>query len=118
MTPATVCPPCDEVLAAAHLAVLRALELVGRRMVPRSAKNTAPEVAVWARHTVLAVDGPAELDRLMAGAWQMLEVAMPDRPDLVTALDAYTREAVYEGTAHTVDALAAHLTRAGVIGGG
>lgn len=115
MTP-TACPPCDEVLQAAHVAVLRALELVGRRLVPRSHKRDAPDVPPWEMHTRLAVEA-AELDRLMAGAWRVLEAAMPDRADLVAALDAYTRETAYTGERHTLERLAAHLGALGLVGG-
>lgn len=111
------CPPCDEVVPLAHLAVLRALELVGRRMIPRSEKRNAPDVPAYEMHTELVAEA-AELDKLMRGAWDMLAVAMPDRPDLVAALDAYTRTTVFEGRPHTLAAMRDHLETARVIEGG
>lgn len=110
------CPPCEGILQAAHLAVLRALELAGRRMVPRSEKRHAPEVPVHERHTCLVIE-LNELDRLVSGAWDMLTVAMPERPGLVDALDAYTRELLYEGRRHTLIELRARLAAAGLAEG-
>lgn len=111
------CPPCNEVVQLAHLAVLRALELVGRRMIPRSEKRTAPTVPAYEMHTELVAEAD-ELDRLMRGAWDMLTVAAPGRPDLVEALDAYTRTTVYKGHHHTLEAMHEHLVSAGVVEGG
>lgn len=110
------CPPCEELLNTANLAVLRALELAGRRMVPRSEKRFAPDVPVYERHTALVVE-LADLDRLISGAWDMLTVAMPDRPSLVDVLDAYTREALYAGRRHTLADLRDRLAAAGLAEG-
>lgn len=116
-TPCTPCAPCEDVLQAANVAVFRALELAGKRMVPRQDKATCPPVAVYERHTVLAVE-LVDLERLMAGAWEILAMAMPARHDLIASLDAYVREALYQGTPHTLDALRAHLSRGGLLEGG
>lgn len=102
--PCEPCAPCEDLLYAAHVAVLRALEFAGKRMVPRSARSSVPDVEPHLRHTVLPVE-PADLDRLLADVWGLVDVALPGRADLVAALDAYARELLYEGVPHTIERL-------------
>jgi hypothetical protein len=110
------CGPCEEILHSSHVAVLRALEFAGKRMVPRTMRASAPDGPAHLRHTVMPVD-VGELDRLLLDVWDLAEVAMPGRPDLISALDGYARELLYAGTPHELGTLRAHLRRTGILPG-
>ncbi|MEV5350747.1 hypothetical protein [Streptomyces achromogenes] len=78
-----------------ELAVLRALERAGNRLPRRPDRSNVRDVPPWELHTHLPVD-PARLDRLMSDAWDIpRKVGLP--PELIAALDNYTRTLLISG---------------------
>lgn len=81
-----------------ELAVLRALELAGKRLLNPTTRGRYRDVHAWELHTRLTAP-IGELDRLMDGAWDMLhELGAPE--PLVFALDRYTRGLIATGQPH------------------
>lgn len=81
-------------LAAIELVVLRALELAGKKMLtggPRGLRGTAvaKQVRPYDLHTI--TQPPANLDRLLDGAFDLSHVALGDQPCLQQAIEAYVR---------------------------
>lgn len=112
MTTPNGCPPCEELLTTSHLAVMRALEFAGKRLITRAQRGEVLPKPEWTRHTLLQVV-PADLDRLLDGVWVLLEAAMPDRPGLSQVLDAYVRELLLAREEHQLRYLQVALARAG-----
>lgn len=111
--PCAPCPPCEELLSAAHLAVLRALEFAGKRLITRARRGELLPLPAWTRHVNLAVE-PADLDRLLDGIWDMVAAALPAHPGLVPVLDRYVRDLLLAGQAHELRYLQTALATAGL----
>lgn len=91
-----------------EMAVMRALELAGKRLLTPPVRGQYRNVPPWALHTHLRVDGH-DLDRLMTGAWDTVrELGAPAH--VIDALDNYTRDLLYTGNPHTTGILAHALT--------
>lgn len=88
----------DAMVAAAEQAVLRALELAGRRAMGRIPRYRVAGIKPWNVHTRVKVV-PDDCDRLLAGAWDMLAATRTPAP-VVAALDAYTRRLLTTATVH------------------
>lgn len=97
---------------AAHVAVLRALELAGKRYVnqDRSLRGQQIDVPDHKVHTIYAID-PARHDFLLKGSWAAL--ATVASPCQVRAVDKYTRELLSNGVEHDRGHLAAVFAQAG-----
>lgn len=106
----------DPFLFACHVAVLRALDVAGKRMLEKihdpqlrarreEMRRQAAGIETHLRHTRLPVD-TSEMDRLLAGAWDSVVVAFPDAgPCLASQLDDYTRALIEGGEPHHIDYL-------------
>lgn len=105
--------------AACDMAVLRALELVGNRVVRaersrfgsmhRSGRPTAEAHTVWRPE-------PAQIDAALSGAWSVLPRLTSDHgccslkePALAQILDAYVRELVSAQQPHSFESLERRL---------
>lgn len=95
---AGACPdPVDCLYSTCEVAVLRALELAGKRMrgsSPRNERSGLMTIPAHELHTnaIVASQLPKHtLDTLMDGAWASLAIALPGRDALVADLDAYAR---------------------------
>src|SRR5262245_8114530 len=60
------------VFVVANAAVLRAMELVGKRLLNRQNRNAFPTVAQHDLHTCISVDSTEHARRLLTGAWDHL----------------------------------------------
>lgn len=111
--PCEPCEPCHELLHAAHVGVLRALEVAGKRLVTRARRGEMLPHPAWTRHTLIPVE-QAELDRLLDGVWTLLSEAIPGRPDVLAVCDEYCRQLLVSGTAHELRFLRIALQREGI----
>ncbi|MGV9742867.1 hypothetical protein [Nocardia farcinica] len=86
-----------------ELAVLRALELAGKRARNSSRQNRALlTMPAHEQHTVMCLARtPADCDRLLRDAWVHLQIVLPDHPKIITAVDWYVRELIVARRAHT-----------------
>jgi hypothetical protein len=101
----------------AHLAVRRALELAGNRMlVNREIRAQLDDVPAAARYLRRPVVEVAHQDRQLAGVWSSLEEDAPlvglDPEVLAVELDAYTRGLLASGEPHRVEYLRTIVVRA------
>lgn len=84
-----------------ELAVLRALEVAGKRG-RLSREQMGVKCPTYAVHVVHELAGePDGCDRLLAGAWSLLEVVVPGQDRLVQALDWYVRQLIVNRVPHT-----------------
>lgn len=122
MTAATEC--LDDVGLAVDVAVWRALEVSGKRLLTRDRRSRYQNIPPWELHTHIPV-ADHDLDRLLTGAWTCLRQALgsmcsadvdPDR--LIRAADDYVRSLLVAGVPHEARWLAQALRGAGVYGGG
>ncbi|MGW0681807.1 hypothetical protein ACWD2L_00395 [Streptomyces sp. NPDC002754] len=91
-----------------EMAVMRALELAGKRLLTAPVRGQCRNVKPWALHTQLRAD-VKDLDRIMSGAWDTVrELGAPDQ--VVATLDTYTRGLIATGTPHTTYRLGTALT--------
>lgn len=81
-----------------ELAVLRALELAGKRLLNPTLRGRYRQVQPWELHTRIRAS-VADLDRLMDGAWDQLE-ALDAPGNIVACLDSYTRNLIANGRPH------------------
>ncbi|MBT2226270.1 hypothetical protein [Nonomuraea sp. NEAU-A123] len=101
-----------ELAYVAELAVQRALELAGKRLLTRHYRATRPDLN-HTPATTLHVHIPAaehELDRLLAGAWDPVLAVVPNARALVDRLDEYVRDLLRTSTAHEAQYLARLLS--------
>lgn len=96
-------------LVACSLAVKRALELCGKRLMTRGRRSAYADVPAHELHTSIPFD--RDPDELLAGAWDSLcdtlGAAACDR--LTPVLDAYVRRLLNTRAPFTVEGLAAAL---------
>ncbi|GAA2331247.1 hypothetical protein [Streptomyces cuspidosporus] len=102
-----------EVIAAiSEMAVLRALQLAGNRILgkhDRSVRGPMRSVATWSIHVHLRVE-EHELDSLLEDAWQIpVAVGLPG--DLLNLLDRHVRTLLAAGIEFRRDDLALTLSR-------
>lgn len=114
--PALTAAAAGGLLAVADLAVYRALELAGGRLV----KQHPADADRAALHTRLASPPQQnQMDSALRGAWRHLHdsaARMPgiDTEKLTAALDTYTRGLILSGREHNVAELAAWLSLTGL----
>jgi len=111
----------DEVSLAADVAVWRALEVAGKRLLTRDRRSRYQHIPPWLLHTQIRVDD-SDLDRLLTGAWTCLRQALtapmcgptvdPDR--LIATADEYVRALLRSGVPHEVHWLVQALHTGGV----
>lgn len=109
------CEPCKETLHAVHVAVLRALDLSGKRMISsRSELGRMLPHPAWTRHTHRKVYR-SQLDELLRpGDWDLLKTAYPERPELAALADTYVRELLVAGIEHDISYLETAFEQAGI----
>lgn len=94
---AHVCPDTADCLyATCELAVLRALELAGKKMRGSSPRNVRAGLMAIPAHelhanTLVASSNTHTTDSLLEAAWAPLSIALPQREALVADLDEYVR---------------------------
>jgi hypothetical protein len=107
-------------LQAVELAVLRALEIAGKRMLSKAGRTVRGEVTCepWRIHTqlptTLDVSDPA-MDKLLDGAYTALDRVMPERPTVRVAIDTYVRQLIASQRDHSPGELIAALGRVGCL---
>jgi hypothetical protein len=119
---------CREILYAAHVGVLRALEVAGKRLITkdRHHRGRYQDVPPHLRHVRKHAPGvpdnipigvpvrDEDLDRLLRGVWDLLAEAIPGRPDVVTVADTYVRQLLVTGEPHQLRYLEWAFDRAGL----
>lgn len=93
-----------------EVAVLRALELAGKRMrgsAPRNIRSGLLAVPQYELHCndLVSAASAHSLDALLEDAWTPLRFALPDRPELVADLDDYVRGLIEARLPHDPNAL-------------
>lgn len=105
------------VQVAANAAVLRALELSGKRLLTPAVRGKFPNTPATKLHTMLDLKSKS-LDTLLAGAWdylpQCLDGVDADPAKIRHILDAYVRTLLARSIEHNPSLLAAALDQAGV----
>jgi len=87
------------------LAVIRALEMCGKRLLTRSRRSEAANVPPWELHVKYAYDRDPDL--LLAGAWEPLRAAVgePRYQQIRPILDTYVRRLLNTRQPHSDDTL-------------
>ncbi|MGW4692433.1 hypothetical protein ACWEO1_08650 [Kitasatospora cineracea] len=84
--------PTAVVVAVSEMAVVRALELVGNRLMGgngRSGRGTLQRMVAWDRHSLFRVTGE-KADKLLSGVWEApAQLGVPE--ELLQVLDTYVR---------------------------
>jgi hypothetical protein len=93
-----------------ELAVLRALEVAGKRLLTPALRGRYRDTDAWQLHTRIR-PSISEVERIMDGAWDTL-TALGASPRLIRCLDTYTRGLITTGNAHSMPRLLAALTPA------
>lgn len=94
-------PTCSQELLACEIAVLRALEVAGKKSLGRNQRGAYAGVPAHMLHTRrrIATNHP-DCDRLLKGAWEHLAIVLPNQPKLYTAVDWYVRELIVKSQPH------------------
>jgi len=108
--------------AACDMAVMRALELVGKRVarIDRSRYGAMKRSGKdWHEAHTMYRPEPQHVDAALQGAWTVLPRLASEHgccslvePQLLSLLDAYVREVVYSGRPHSFEDLHARLSDA------
>lgn len=97
-------------LLACEVAVLRALEVAGKKSLGRNQRGAYPGVPAHLLHTHLFLASTHDAcDRFLVGAWDHLALVLPEQPKLYTAVDWYVRELIVKRRPHTRSDLEAVL---------
>jgi hypothetical protein len=108
------------IFVVANATVLRALELAGKRMAG-NVNRMQFSTPTHELHTMLKLEDPERLDKLMSGAWDHLAILAAqvdpdiDVPTLQSALDQYCRTLIVREKPHQPILLKEYLTRAGLL---
>ncbi|MBF6298219.1 hypothetical protein IU459_11775 [Nocardia amamiensis] len=97
----------DCLTSVCEMAVLRALEVAGKRA--RNSSRTNRELLAMPpheQHTARCLARhPEECDRLLPAAWDHLRIVLPDQPKVITAVDWYVRQLIVTRKPHTSEDL-------------
>lgn len=101
--------PC--LLAVSHLAVLRALEIAGKRMLSPSQRGRFPNTPCHELHTVLPPCPQVLMDKVLEGCFALLPYAMDptQAAGLTHRLESYVRLLLLTRTLHNINDLPAVL---------
>jgi hypothetical protein len=91
----------EATVAAAEAAVLRALEIAGKRLLPTQMRGRLAAVPAWELHTHL---DPGDPDRLLEGAFALLHEVVAS-PCVIAACQVYTRTLLDTRSPHRRDVL-------------
>jgi hypothetical protein len=111
------------VFVVANAAVLRAMELVGKRLLNRQHRNAYPNVPQHDLHTCIPVEGTEHAHRLLLGAWDHLYTLAAqvdprlDAQALGVALDEYCVQLMSQQRQHQSALLARVLQHRGFFRG-
>lgn len=97
-------PTATSELLACEVAVLRALEITGKKVrnSSRQYRGQLSDVPTYLMHTHLHIARThEECERYLVGAWEHLALVVPDRPKLIQACDWYVRELIVKRHPHT-----------------
>lgn len=100
-------------LVACEATVLRALEVIGKRLRTRTARGEHPDTAAWEMHTVLPVQ-PSDVGKAMAGAFDLADILLPD-PASRETVQGYIEHLITTGEAYDRAFLLYALARAGCL---
>lgn len=97
MTAPTISPE----LLACEIAVLRALEVAGKKSLGRNDRGAYTGVPAHELHTRRRIaTNHTECDRLLSGAWEHLAIVLPGQPKVYQAVDWYVRELITKSQPH------------------
>lgn len=110
---AAACPdPVDCLYATCEVAVLRALDLAGKRLRGSSPRNirsglmSIPTHELHANPTLMASSDPKwTSEALLEGAWGHLDLVLPGRHDLIASLNVYVQDLLSQQDLHDPDKL-------------
>lgn len=111
----TSVPKWASVFVVADAAVLRALELAGKRMLDARTRNQFPDTPPYELHTRIPVRGADRVPRLLHGAWDHLSALSGhldlsiDTNALQNVLDGYCTELLLSGRPHQTHLLGERL---------
>lgn len=114
---ASLLPPGLD-FAAVEFSAMRALELVGKRLLNnsnRAFKGQLRRVDPWSIHTYIPATEP---DELLDGAYTLLHQCLPGQATIHQTIDRYVRERLAKQLAHDRDRLMSMLVTAGCFTGG
>ena len=95
-------PTATSELHACEVAVLRALEVAGKKSLRRWSRGSVPDVPAHLLHTHLRIAVThSDCDKLVAGAWDHLRLVLPGQDRLYRACDWYVRELIVKRQPHT-----------------
>ena len=97
---------------------MRALELAGKRLLNntnRAYKGQLRQVEPWAIHTHIPAQ---DADDVLSGAYNLLQLCLPNQPCIHRTIDAYVRERLALQQPHDRDRLMSMLASAGCLSGG
>ncbi|MGW4718262.1 hypothetical protein [Nocardia sp. NPDC004260] len=97
----------DCLTSVCEMAVLRALEVAGKRGRNSSRQNRELlSMPPHEQHTAMCLARrPEDCDRLLPGAWDHLRIVLPGRDRIITAVDWYVRQLIVTRRAHTSEDL-------------
>ena len=108
-----------ELLDACEVAVIKALENVGKRVKTLSrgerfqlVDSGVPQHDIHMCAHVVAGDQTSELDRLLKDAWTAIELVYATQPWVLVAVDEYARQLILARKAHDRTALRRFLETA------
>jgi hypothetical protein len=109
LMPTTLSGPC--LLVVAHLSVLRALEIAGKRMLNGRTHGRFPHVPRHELHTVLPPVPSSRMDEVMKDTFTLLPLVCPEyqAESLIGRLDHYVRLLLLTRTLHNINDLPAVL---------
>lgn len=123
--PATVAsatvPELVSTFVVANAAVLRALELAGKRMLDARSRNQFPDTPPYELHTRIPARGAAQVPRLLHGAWDNLSMLSDpfnlsvDIGAFRNVLDGYCTELILSGRPHQIQLLKERLEDRGLL---
>jgi hypothetical protein len=103
--------------AVLEFGAVRALELAGKRLLnngSRAYRGQLRDVEPWAIHTHIQA---ADADDVLSGAYNLLQLCLPDQPCIYATIDSYVRERLALQQPHDRDRLLTMLAEAGCLAG-
>lgn len=121
ITAAAQVPSAITTFVLANAAVLRALEVAGKRLLDPASRGQHRDTPSHELHTVIAVGGVERAERILAGAWDQLSV-LTDGMDLAVdttalrnVLDSYCIKILVAGVPHSVSNLGLEMRTRGFL---
>lgn len=118
---AATVPSAVTTFVLANAAVLRALEVAGKRLLDPSSRGQHRDTAPHELHTVIPVGTVDRAERVLAGAWDQLSVLTDgmdlsvDTQALRNVLDSYCIKLLVAGVPHSVQNLGLEMRERGLL---